>query len=86
MPFVDDPGNDSALDELYVFCSVDSEGKRGIVAEILPALGTTPFVTGSPKAMEYMKRMAPTIARETGKRVVLYRFTRQARELWSTDN
>ena len=78
------PPNDRELDELYVFCSVDDNGMRGVVAKILPGLGSTPFVTGSPKAVEAMKRMAGGIARQTGKRIVMYRF-RRGEELWSTD-
>ena len=85
MTFVHDPGNTSELDELYVFCSVDDAGKRGIVAHILPNIGSTPFVTGSPTAMEALKPMARQIAKETGKRVTLYRFTREPDELWSSD-
>jgi hypothetical protein len=86
MDIFDSPGNESGLDELFAFCSVDENGMRGIVARILPGLGSTPFVTGSRKAVEGMKSMAPMIARETGKRVVLYRFTRESGEMWSTDN
>ena len=78
------PPNDRELDELYVFCSVDDNGMRGIVASILPGLGSTPFVTGSPKAMEAMQRMAPDLAKRVGKRIVMYRF-RRGEELWSTD-
>lgn len=81
---VHNPPNDRELDELFVFCSLDDEGMRGIVAHIMPGLGSTPFVTGSPSAMEAMKPMARAIAAETGKRVVLYRFLRQDAELWST--
>lgn len=79
------PENEREIDELYVFCSVDDRGLRGIIAHVLPGLGSTPFVTGSPKAMEAMKPMARDIARQTGKRVVLYRF-RRGDELWSTTN
>lgn len=82
---INDRHNDRELDVLYVFCSVDEDGMRGIVAHIMPGLGSTPFVTGSPNAVEHMKRIAPQIARETGKRVVLYEYTRGA-DLWSTDN
>lgn len=77
------PPNERELDELYAFCSVDDNG-RGIVASILPGLGSTPFVTGSPVVVEHMKRMAPEIARMTGKRIVLYKFSR-GEALWSTD-
>lgn len=83
--FVHAPPNERQLDELYAFCSIDDDGNRGIVAWILPQLGSTPFVTGSPIAMEAMKRQAPEIARLTGKRIVLYKF-RRGDALWSTDN
>jgi hypothetical protein len=81
---IHNPPNERELDELFVFCSVDGNGMRGIVASILPGLGSTPFVTGSPTAVEAMKPMALEIARETGKRVELYRFTRGP-VLWATD-
>lgn len=74
--FIHSPENTRTLDDIYVFCSVDDEGKRGIVANIIPGLGGVTYVTGSPDALEYMKRMAPIIAKDTGKRIVLYRYQR----------
>ena len=78
------PPNERELDELYAFLSVDENGMRGIVARTLPDLGLTTFVTGSPVVLEHMKGLAPEIARMTGKRIVLYKFTR-GEALWSTD-
>ena len=69
------PPNERTLDELFVFCSIEENGLRGIVANVIPGLGSTPFVTGSPLALEYMKKMAPIVAKKTGKRIELYKYT-----------
>jgi hypothetical protein len=82
--FIHTPPNERTLDQIYVFCSVEDNGMRGIVANIIPGLGSTPFVTGSPLALEYMTKMAPILAKRTGKRIVLYAYTR-AEQLASFD-
>ena len=77
-PIIHDPGNDRRIDRLYVFMSIDEQGRNGIVASILPGLGSTPLITGSPKAAEYMKGLAQQVADKTGKAVGLFVFTRDA--------
>lgn len=48
-PVLHDPGNDKKIEEVFVFMSIDDQGRNGIVASILPGLGSTPLVTASPK-------------------------------------
>jgi hypothetical protein len=83
-PLIHDPGNDRRIDELFVFMSIDDKGKHGIVAEMIPGLGTTPLVTASPKGVERMKKLAQDVAKRTGKPVGLFAFMRVA-QLWQTD-
>lgn len=83
-PLIHDPGNTQQIDEIFVFMSIDEQGRHGVVAEILPDLGSTPLVTGSLKAVELMKPIAQRLAKRTGKTVGLFRFTRGA-QLWQSD-
>jgi hypothetical protein len=83
-PILHDPGNETEIDTLYAFMSIDAEGRHGIVAEMIPGLGTTTLVFGSPNVAEKMKPLAQKVARKTGKRVGLFRFKREA-QLWQSD-
>ena len=76
MRTIHDPENVRAIDDLYVFLSIDEQGRHGILGAILPGIGTTPLVTGSPTVAEAMKAKAREIAQRTDKRVGLFRFTR----------
>jgi hypothetical protein len=83
-PLIHDPGNEIEIDTLYAFLSIDAEGRHGIVAEMIPGLGTTPLVTASPNVAEKkMKPLAQEVARKTGKRVGLFRFKREAQVWWT---
>jgi hypothetical protein len=82
-PFIHDPGNETAIEDVYVFMSIDEKGRNGIVASVLMGLGSTPLVTGSAKTAEKMKPLADGIARKTGRPVGLFRFKRSA-QLWQT--
>jgi hypothetical protein len=64
--------------------SIDEQGRHGIVAEILPRLGSTPLVTASENVLTPMKIIAQEVAKRTGKRVGLFRFTRDA-QLWQSE-
>jgi hypothetical protein len=78
------PPNERELDELYAFLSVDDKGLRGIVAGLIPGIGAQPLITGSPTVLALMKRMAPKLAKETGKRIALYKFKRgEELESWN---
>jgi hypothetical protein len=83
-PIIHDPGNVARIDEVYVFMSIDDEGRNGIVAELLVPLGTVQLATGSLKAVELMKPLAQKVAERTGKPVGMFRFKRDA-QLWQTD-
>jgi hypothetical protein len=86
MDFIHDPENEQRIDEVYVFMSVDGEGRNGIVAAMLPGLGPTPMVTNSASIAEMLKGPARHIASLSGKRVVIARFARVGDDLWSTSN
>jgi hypothetical protein len=80
-----DPGNESRLDRLYVFLSIDGEGANGIVGGPMPGLGNfVQFVTASPEVVELMKKMAEELARRTGKPVGMFAFRRET-QLWQTE-
>lgn len=83
-PIIHDPGNTERIERLYAFMSIDDEGKNGVVASILPGLGSTPLVTGSRKTVELMKPLAQEIAARTGKPVGLFAFRRET-QLWQTE-
>jgi hypothetical protein len=83
-PILHDPGNTQKIDEVYVFMSIDEHGHNGLVAEILPRLGTTLLVTGSRNAAGMMQPLAQEIAKRSGKPVGLFRFTRDT-QLWQSD-
>jgi hypothetical protein len=79
------PGNTAPIDELYAFMSIDADGNHGLLAHILPGLGSTPLVTGSAKAAEGLKPLAREIGKRAGMRVGLFVFKRGAGMVWSGD-
>jgi hypothetical protein len=83
MTAIHDPPNDRTLDEIYVFVSEDEDGRRGILASIMPTFAVAgPLVTGSPGVVELFKHHATEIAKLTGKRrIICYKYTR-GEELW----
>jgi len=72
----DAPGTPGGLPSLWVWVAVDAMGGEGIVAGVLPGLGSTPLVTGKehlakgPMA-EIVRRMPPM-----GRRYELRRYDR----------
>jgi hypothetical protein len=82
-PLIHDPGNENRIDRVYVFLSIDDEGANGIVADVLPHLGSTPLVTASPHTAETMK-LAQDVAKRTGKTVGMFAFRRET-QLWQSD-
>lgn len=81
--FVHVPPNETSIDELFAFLSVD-EGGEGICAAIIPNLGSTTLVTGRRNVAEQMKEFAAEIAQASGKRIEMIRFTR-ADVMWATE-
>ena len=81
-----DPGNETKIERLYAFMSIDEQGRNGIVASILPGLGSTPLVTGKRSLAERMIPMAEDIAKKTGKTIGLFVFARlEGEELWQSE-
>ena len=84
--FIHDPGNETKIERVYAFLSIDSQGRNGIVAEILPNLGATPLVTGSRKTAHAMIPLAQKVADRTGRKVGLFTFARvEGEELWQSE-
>lgn len=79
---IHDPANETVIDTVYAFMSIDDEGRNGIVAYLMPGLGTTPLVTGKPTVVEAMKPLAEKVALATSKRVGLFAFSRMSGPIW----
>jgi hypothetical protein len=83
---IETPENEAKIERLYVFMSVDEEGRNGIIAHVMPNLGSTPLVTGSRRVALKMIPMAEAVAKLTGKKVILYVFNRaESYDLWQSD-
>jgi hypothetical protein len=81
-----DPGNETKIERLYAFMSIDDQGRNGIIASILPGLGSTPLVTGSRKAAHALIPLAEKVAERSGKKVALFVFARvEGEELWQSE-
>jgi hypothetical protein len=83
-PLIHDPGNESEIDTLYAFMSIDDEGLHGIVAQGLPGLGMTPLVFGKRELAHKMIPFAQKVAERTGKPVGLFAF-KLSHQLWQSD-
>jgi hypothetical protein len=75
------PPNTDEIREFYVFLSQD-EGGYGVVASSFGGL-FMPLVTSQLSMVEKMKDEAQHIARESGVRIVLAKFTTRE-DIWST--
>ena len=81
-----DPGNETKIERLYAFMSIDEQGRNGIVASILPGLGSTPLVTGKRSVARTMIPIAEKVAKESGKKVALFVFARvDGEETWQSE-
>jgi hypothetical protein len=77
------PPNETRIDRLYAFMSIDEKGFNGIIASILPGLGSTPLVTSKRRVALSMIPIAQEVADQTGLDVGLYVFARvEGEELW----
>ena len=83
-PEIHSPDNESEIDTLYAFMSIDEKGRHGIVAEMIPGLGTTTLIFGSRKNARKMKPFAQQVAERTGKTIGLFAFRRET-QLWQSD-
>ena len=85
-PEIHDPGNEEKITRLYAFLSIDAEGRNGVVAEILPGLGSTPLITGKRSVAKSIIPLAEKVAARTGKKVGLFVFERvESYDLWRSD-
>ena len=76
------PQNEMPIREFWVFLSVDENGDGIVATEFAGVM--LPLVSGYPELVEKMKPEAAQIARLSGKRIVLAKFS--AREdVWSTE-
>jgi len=82
-PTIHDPGNETEIEFVYAFMSIDEQGRHGIVAEILPGMGMTPLVFGKRELAHRMIPLAQQIADKTGKAVGLFAFKR-SHQLWQS--
>jgi hypothetical protein len=81
----DSPPNETRIERLYAFLSIDEDGMNGIVASIRPAIAAAgPLVTDSLGVAEYMKGLAQEVADATGKPVGMFAFRRET-QLWQTE-
>lgn len=83
-PIFHTPDNESEIDLLYAFMSIDDKGRHGIVAETIPGLGTTTLIFGSRKNAHNMMPFAQQVAERTGKTIGLFAFRRET-QLWQSD-
>jgi hypothetical protein len=75
------PDSTDAITELFAFLSVDPGGDRVVTRSYGGVM--MPMIVSDPEPAERMKAAAREVARKTGKRIVLARFTVRE-DLWST--
>lgn len=64
------------IEEMWAWVSVDPDtGDEGIVAANMPGLGWHPLVTGRKHLTEKMELLAQRVAKESGRKIRLVRFT-----------
>ena len=81
-----DPGNETKIERLYAFMSIDWKGENGVVAAVLPGVGSTPMVFGKRELAMRMIPIAEKVAKESGKKVALFVFERvEGEELWRSE-
>jgi len=77
------PKNETKIDRLYAFMSIDENGFNGIVASILPGLGSTPLVTAKRSVAQAFIPVAERVAKETGLTIGLFTFERvEGEPIW----
>jgi hypothetical protein len=79
------PPNEAKIERVYAFLSVDADGFNGIVAGLMPGLGSTPLVTASRKLAQLLIPVAQEVADRTGLKVGLYAFKREGDEDWMSE-
>lgn len=82
---IQDPGNETDIQDLYVFMSVDEQGRKGICAAMMGPLGSTPMITGKRSVAKAMQATAQHLTDQSGRSIHLYKFSRDAEPLWRTE-
>lgn len=68
------PPNTKKADYIWAYLSEDAKGNHGIVASIIPYMGSTPLVTLSEVIADLMKSEALNVQQLTGQKIVLGKF------------
>jgi hypothetical protein len=64
------PPNEGPINRLYAFLSIDAKGFNGIVAGILPNIGSTPLVTSKRSVAHSLIPVAQEVADRTGLKII----------------
>jgi hypothetical protein len=78
------PLNTEKIEKLYAFMSIDENGFNGIVAEIIPGLGSVPMVVGSRRLADKLIPVAEKLTRDSGVKIGLFAFSR-VDQLWQSE-
>lgn len=80
------PPNETKIERLYAFLSVDGEGRNGVVASIVPGIGAAQMIFGKRELAHKMIPIAQQIAKKTGLDIGLYVFARvEGEDLWQSE-
>jgi hypothetical protein len=80
------PPNEERVGRLYAFLSIDERGFNGIVAGVVPGIGSTPLVTSKRRIAHKLMPIAQEVADRTGLKVGLFAFARvEGEELWQSE-
>ena len=71
---VDDPPGMPRILQLFAFLAVGDDGDEGVIAGIMHG-AWVPLVGADMARIDSLRRMAEQVARETGKRIVLAKFS-----------
>lgn len=72
------------IDEIWANLSIDAYGNEGVVGGYFPGSGWLPLIAADQKRLDGIRQMALAIARESGMRIRLVKFT--TREVLETIN
>ena len=62
------------IDAMYAFCIIDDDGTEGVIG-MSTDIGWMPFVGANMERVESLKPFAEKIAKESGKRITVSKFT-----------
>jgi hypothetical protein len=80
------PPNETRIERLYAFLSIDEKGNNGVVASILPGIGAAQMIFGTRELAKKMIPIAQQVADKTGLDVGLYVFARvEGGRLWRSE-